>query len=233
MQINKTDNPTFNRNILILRKKKNLSQDDFAKELGVKRSTISGYETGLSTPDVSTLLKIAKYFDVSLDFLVYGKYSDMLRGDSIIRPTGKGRDPINEIQSVPLYDLEASAGLVSLFKHDRINVLGTLSIPNMPKCDGAIYASGDSMYPLLKSGDIVCYKEWPIDKIFFGEMYVLSISINGDEEYVTIKYIQKSEIEGHILLVSQNANHQPKDIPLSSVTALAMVKVSIRINSML
>ena len=49
------------------------------------------------------------------------------------------------------------------------------------------------MYPLLKSGDIVLYKQLnDINDIFWGDMYLLSIDIDG-EEYVTVKYIQKSE----------------------------------------
>lgn len=82
-----------------------------------------------------------------------------------------------------------------------------IHIPNLPKCDGAIYVVGDSMYPLLKSGDIVLYKQLrDIGDVFWGDMYLLSIDIDG-EEYVTVKYIQKSDREGCIKLVSQNPHH--------------------------
>ena len=56
-------------------------------------------------------------------------------------------------QQIPLYDLEATAGLVPLFTESANNIpLDYITIPNLPKCDGAIYVTGDSMYPLLKSG---------------------------------------------------------------------------------
>ena len=109
-----------------------------------------------------------------------------------------------------------------------------ISIPNLPKCDGALTVAGDSMYPLLKSGDIVAYKEIQDlqNDIFWGEMYLVSIQL-GDEEYVSVKWVQKSEKgDTHIRLVSENQHHQPKDIPLSKVRAMALVKASIRINSM-
>lgn len=67
--------------------------------------------------------------------------------------------------------------------------------------------------------------------IFWGEMYLVSIDMGG-EELVTIKYVQKSEKEGCIKLVSQNKHHQDKDIKLSKLRALALIKASIRINSM-
>jgi phage repressor protein C with HTH and peptisase S24 domain len=138
------------------------------------------------------------------------------------------------IQQVPLYSLEATAGIAQLFR-DNHPTKEFISIPNLPKCDGALYINGDSMYPLLKSGDIVMYKQ--INDIancifVWGEMYLISFHSDGDD-YSTVKYIQKSE-EGkdHIKLVSQNHNHQPIDIPRTSIRALALIKASIRINTM-
>jgi hypothetical protein len=52
------------------------------------------------------------------------------------------------------------------------------------------------------------------------------------EEFVTVKYIQRSEREGYIRLVSQNPHHADKEIELSRVRAIALVKASIRMNSM-
>ena len=87
------------------------------------------------------------------------------------------------------------------------------------------------MYPLLKSGDIVLYKQLHnLGDIFWGDMYLLSIDIDG-EEYVTVKYIQKSEQKGYIKLVSQNPHHADKDVALDRVRAIALVKASIRMNS--
>ena len=87
------------------------------------------------------------------------------------------------------------------------------------------------MYPLLKSGDIVLYKQLhDIDDIFWGDMYLLSIDIDG-EEYVTVKYIQKSDREGYVKLVSQNVHHADKDVEIARIRAIALVKASIRMNS--
>ncbi|MBF6607470.1 MAG: S24 family peptidase [Flavobacterium sp.] len=139
-------------------------------------------------------------------------------------------------QSVPLYDLEASAGVVSLFnnKNGNSKPIDFITIPNLPKCDGAIYVTGDSMYPLLKSGDIIMYKELEniIENIFFGEMYLISINQDGDE-FVTVKWIHKSDHgDDHIKIVSQNSHHQAKDIHISNIKAIALIKASIRINTM-
>jgi phage repressor protein C with HTH and peptisase S24 domain len=144
-------------------------------------------------------------------------------------------DSSKEIQSIPLYNLEAAAGLVPLFNEASKPIpLDYISIPNLPKCDGAIYVVGDSMYPLLMAGDIVLYKQvYDIQNgIFYGEMYLLSLDMSG-EEYIVVKYIQKSDLPDHVKLVSYNIHHSEKDVLISSIRALAYVKASIRINSMI
>ena len=88
------------------------------------------------------------------------------------------------------------------------------------------------MYPLLKSGDIVLYKQLhDLEDIFWGDMYLLSIDMDG-EEYVTVKYVQRSEREGYVRLVSQNPHHADKDVEMRRIRAIALVKASIRMNSM-
>jgi phage repressor protein C with HTH and peptisase S24 domain len=121
---------------------------------------------------------------------------------------------------------------VPLFEDNASNKPSNyIHIPNLPKCDGAIYVAGDSMYPLLKSGDIVLYKQLnDPSNIFWGDMYLLSLDLEG-EEYITVKYIQKSDREGYVKLVSQNPHHADKEIPIERIRALALVKASIRMNS--
>lgn len=148
----------------------------------------------------------------------------------------KTKDAIQTIQEIPLYDLEAAAGLKELFSGGKsaTQILDTIKIPHLPKCDGAVSITGDSMYPLLKSGDMVLYKEIPLDSIFYGEMYLLAYQIDEWEEYITVKYVQKSELgEDYLKLVSQNQHHQPKDVKKAQITAIALIKASIRINTMM
>lgn len=148
----------------------------------------------------------------------------------------KTTDPIQETQNIPLFDLTATMGLLPKTNgaFDDEYIIDYLSIPNLPSVDGAIYASGDSMYPLLKAGDIIAFKKVEVDlnNIFFGEIYILSIYIDNISTYKTIKYIQKSDKgDGYIKLVSQNQHHQDKDIPLEKIAAMALVRASIRIHN--
>lgn len=61
---------TFSSRLIDLRKQKGLTQEDLAKLLCKKRSTISGYETEGKEPDFETLCLMAKFFEVSVDYML-------------------------------------------------------------------------------------------------------------------------------------------------------------------
>ena len=205
-----------------------------ADALGIESTNIGRYDD-LSKRKLSELITISKSLNMSLSELIQQSVSDDVELEEVTiinRP--KYTEKVEENGELYLYDIEAAANLKSLLVNKDQNILGKISIPNIPKCDGAVYVKGDSMYPLLKSGDIIAYKEVPVEiqHIFYGEMYLVSIDIEG-EEYLTVKYINQSERGCEwIKLVSYNQHHQPKDFPLSSVRALALVKLSIRMNTM-
>lgn len=219
---------------------KQITKSKFYSVTGLSNGILDK-KSGLTMDTVEKIY--SKYPEINLEWLLTGK-GEMLKSEhenqepevTIIKGNRKTRDSIAEIQEIPLYDYEATAGLSGFFNGDKSqNLLDTIRIPNAPICDGAIFVTGDSMYPLLKSGDIILYKEIPLnmDHIFFGEMYILGFSLDGDEENVVVKYVKKSEKGSkYIQLVSQNPHHAPKDIPFKSVRAMAIVKVNIRMNTM-
>lgn len=220
--------------------KKGISYYAFENSLGASRGSISkavkeGKSIGSNV--LETIMSI--YTDINPNWLLTGQ-GDMFMGDDeflINREVATFQlktDNSLDNQQIPLYDIEAVAGLVPLFSGKANQTpIDYISIPRLPKCDGAVYVTGDSMYPLLKSGDIVLYKEVTDIKneIFWGEMYLLSLDMSG-EEYITVKYIQKSDFEGCVRLVSQNKHHQDKDVEFHKIKALALVKASVRINAM-
>lgn len=59
----------FSDTIKNLRLSRRLSQTELAKQLGVTRSMISAYESGIRSPSHETLVRIAHEFDVSMDYL--------------------------------------------------------------------------------------------------------------------------------------------------------------------
>ena len=217
---------------------KGISYYAFENSLGASRGSISkavkeGKSIGSNVLEKILLL----YTDINPAWLLTGQGTMMVDGETVVPAVKTFRlktDSAVESQQIPLYDLEAVAGLVPLFgNHRALQPVDHISIPFLPKCDGAVYITGDSMQPLLKSGDIVMYKiinDIP-NGIFWGEMYLLGIDMEG-EEYITVKYIHRSETLGCINLVSENPLHQDKEINIDKIRALALVKGSIRINAM-
>lgn len=53
-----------------LRKQRKISQLKLALDLNMNQNTISRYETGEREADYATLIKIANYFNVSVDYLL-------------------------------------------------------------------------------------------------------------------------------------------------------------------
>lgn len=64
------ENKYYNR-LLELRKEADLSQRDLASFLELNRSSLTNYETGNRNLTMSTLKKLAMFFDVSIDYIVY------------------------------------------------------------------------------------------------------------------------------------------------------------------
>ena len=60
---------TFEERLIQLRTAKKISQQTLAEYLGVSRWSVPNYESGKNRPDYEGLLKLADYFEVSLDYL--------------------------------------------------------------------------------------------------------------------------------------------------------------------
>ena len=60
-----------------LRTEAGLTQEQVAEKLGVTRSAIARWESGKGIPDISNLILISDYFNISLD--------EMIKGDDAVQ----------------------------------------------------------------------------------------------------------------------------------------------------
>ena len=65
---------TFKEKLVILRKSKGLTQDDFASAVGVSRQAVYKWESGQSYPEVPKLLEMKMLFTISIDELLDDSY---------------------------------------------------------------------------------------------------------------------------------------------------------------
>ena len=61
---------TFGETLKRLRQRKNISQDELAKELNVKQYVISSWEIGRSEPNIEQIKFLSTYFNVPTDYLL-------------------------------------------------------------------------------------------------------------------------------------------------------------------
>ncbi|MEC2197805.1 helix-turn-helix transcriptional regulator [Bacillus subtilis] len=68
----------FSTKLKKLRLEKKMKQQEVADKLGIARTTYASYEQGKREPDHETLIKIAEYYDVTIDFLLRGESQEAL-----------------------------------------------------------------------------------------------------------------------------------------------------------
>ena len=56
-----------------IRRQRKLNQQKVAMDLNISREALSYYENGKRSPDVDMLVKLARYFGVSVDYIIFGE----------------------------------------------------------------------------------------------------------------------------------------------------------------
>ena len=166
---------------------------------------------------------------INADWLITGNGPMQKHGINILH-----KSTYRDVSSgaIPIYDINAAANLNTLFGNDKQHLLGEIVIPNAPKCDGAIYVRGDSMFPIVNNGDMVAYKKLNnIDYLRSGAIYLVDCQIDGDD-FLVVKYLKWEEKNVTLRLISYNKLHRDMIIPVSAVRSVALVKIVISINTM-
>lgn len=227
---------------------KGINNKQFEKSVGFSNGSFSSQLKNNRTIGVDKLENILNiYKDIDVEWLLTGKGRmlkskyrniDLIKSEvsepSVSLYNVKRNCRNQEKQLIPLYEMSASLGLNLLLSDQSLQTpIDYIKIPYAPKCDGALYIRGDSMYPVLKAGDIACCKIIPeFEDLRYGEMYIVDIEDNSDDRYLTAKYILKSDKgDGYIKLVSENKYHSEMDEHKSNIKGLALIKINIRINT--
>ena len=70
---------SFANNLKTIRKENNLSQEKLAEILLVSRQCVTKWESGTCYPEIDNLLELSQKFNVSLDWLLDGTKTDVIR----------------------------------------------------------------------------------------------------------------------------------------------------------
>ncbi len=206
-------------NIKHLRKKAGYTQEQFAQQVGIKRSVVGAYEEARAEPRLQTLLGIAEVLRVSTDDLIStdltGDNKGFIKKDKIrILSITVDKDDNENIELVPQ---KAAAGYTNGYSDpEYLTELSRFNLPMLPKnaTYRAFEINGDSMLPIA-SGSIVIGKYMDsFDDIRNGKTYVLVTLQEGVVYKRIFNYIAE---KGTLYLVSDNKSYsayeiQPKDI---------------------
>ena len=83
------NNMVFSERIKELRKNNNITQGELAEEMGITATGVSYWESGKAIPNTDTLQKLAKYFNVSIDYLTGNEYIETKEEKILFRKIGK------------------------------------------------------------------------------------------------------------------------------------------------
>lgn len=96
-----------------LRKEANLTQLEFAKIIGAAQNTVSQWEAGTRKLDDGTIVQIAEYFDVSVDYLLgLSSVKKISHADGISEAKKNMHELVDSLPDekvIKLYDLAIAA----------------------------------------------------------------------------------------------------------------------------
>ncbi len=188
-----------------LRQKQGISQKDFAALIGIPANTYNQWENGKRQPDNETMLKLAEYFNVSVDYLLG-------RDDRSTTPRRKG-------VRIPVYgEVAAGVPIETIENFDSDDPDDWEEITEDMARGGDFFAlriHGDSMKPKISNGDIVIVRLQP--DVENGETAI--VKVNGDT--ATCKKIKKTP-QG-LMLISTNPDYEPMFYTAQEVNELPVV----------
>jgi transcriptional regulator with XRE-family HTH domain len=202
-------------NIKFLRKKKGLTQQQFADQIGIKRSLVGAYEEERAEPKYDLLKIIALFFDITIDDFINETINEKWA------PKPKG-DPANlrilsisvdkeDNENIELVPLKASAGYLNGYADpEYVAALPKFYLPMFKQGTyRAFEIKGDSMLP-LPSGTIIIgeyLENW--GDIKAGETYVV---VSKTEGVVYKRIGNKFKEQKKLKLVSDNPVYEPYEI---------------------
>lgn len=99
---------TFHERMKKIRTEKDLTLEDLAKALNTTKSTLSRYENNLRVPNVDFINQLAKYFNVSVDYLLGNTNDPKAKNSEEPKLTKKDEKDIQKALNETLEKLENS-----------------------------------------------------------------------------------------------------------------------------
>ena len=225
----------LSNNLRSLRKRHGLTQAQMAEKLNIKRSLIGAYEEGRAEPKLSTLVNIARLFDITVDSLVTQDHSQEIVAEvALEQANAEGKLRVLAItvdreqnENIELVPQRASAGYLNGYADPEfIEELPKFRLP-MLAGNGTFRAfeiAGDSMLPLV-SGTVIVgrfVEDW--SDIKDGTPGIL---VSKREGVVFKRLYNKLNASSRMMLQSDNPVYPPYEVPVDDILEIWEAKAYI------
>jgi repressor LexA len=200
---------TFSETLKFLRRSKGKTQSVISKELFVSRSTYANWELGVYTPDNEMIKSIAKYFSVTVGYLIGSEEMNILSREIY---------PVGPTVILPIYgSVSAGPTCIAEQKLEGYQVVDTSAVNGDVSNYFWLRASGDSMQEIgIFDGSLLLVHRQ--DSIEDNEVAV--VIVNSDE--ATVKRVRFTG--DMVMLIPENRNYSPQFFSRNDVQICGRVK---------
>lgn len=208
-----------------------LNMTAFATKLTIDRSNLNKKVHGEQKITKRDIDKFCKTLNVSYDWLVNGNGEKYLtEKESAMLEALQNKTVYNNKQcGVPYYDVDFCLGLREMYQDTPEVPVQLIDIPGYSKADFWCKTTGDSMCPIINSGDIIAMKEvkdWQ-SFLLMNEAYGIVTS----NEQRMVKVIRPGSDTDHFILHSYNSEYPDQEIDKNMVLRIYKVIGAISIRS--
>ena len=196
----------FGKVLKNLRISRNISAVKFSEDLNIHRGSLSNWETGKRTPDSEMLLKIAKYFNVSVDYLL-GNEKEKTDDTDLFNLKGDVRflKKVHENEMVKIPVLGVIKAGIPMYAEENIIDYEYVHQEELMQGEETFFleVKGDSMINArIYEGDRVRIRK---QNYLDNNGDIMAIRVNGDEATLKRVYLQNNGI----MLLSENPKYAP------------------------
>ncbi len=163
-----------------LRQEKGLNMREAARRLNMPYTTYVNYEKGTREPNSETLIALAEFYGVSIDYLLCKSSTPP------VQEIPPGFRPMPEMDTVPLVGRIACGTPITAEQ----NVERMVCVPSKWRSTFTLTCKGDSMEPRIHDGDLVAIRKQP--EVEQGEIAAVRI---GEEATLKHVYLHENFIE--------------------------------------
>lgn len=206
---------SIKQRLILFIKGKGLSQGRFEKAVGLSNGFVNNISKGIGAEKLQKIISV--FPDLNQNWLLTGEGA-MLNEAAAHGNAAAASEKKHTILYYPNVD-GTMGGVQFLDNPDETHI--EMSIPGYTDCRFAINAYGESMSPLIKSGQIVLLAQWQERFIDWGKIYLV-VTRSG---YRVIKRLLPGKTAATIVCRSENTEANPDfEIELADILQLYLVK---------